>query len=296
MAAEQSPTAESLVRQLKDLAERLNKKSVSRTEFTRETGISQYHVFKHFDSWNAMIEAAELEPSGNRRLADDDLFCAMKDAFMAAGRVCSQPQFKRLCRYDIGVYTRRNWGNWAGVLAKFRDWAAIHAPDFPFLAQLTAVRQVAGRRPHRSSSANWLPAVSPGANECSAAPPLIAWPGKGGRQYGPLINFRGLLHAPLNESGVILLFGMLAQELGYLVESLTPGFPDCEAKRRIGASSDVWERVRIEFEYESRSFASHGHRADDCDLIVCWRHTWPQCPLEVLELKSAVEAIGRREG
>ena len=28
------------------------------------------------------------------------------------------------------------------------------------------------------------------------------------------------------------------------------------------------------------------HSLDDADLIVCWTHNWPECPLEVLELKS----------
>ena len=31
---------------------------------------------------------------------------------------------------------------------------------------------------------------------------------------------------------------------------------------------------------------------DGCDLIVCWRHNWPECPLEVLELSEAVKKIG----
>jgi len=51
--------------------------------------------------------------------------------------------------------------------------------------------------------------------------------------YGNPIDFRGLRHEPVNEQGVVLLFGMLAKELGYLIESVQNGFPDCEAKRRV---------------------------------------------------------------
>ena len=29
-------------------------------------------------------------------------------------------------------------------------------------------------------------------------------------------------------------------------------------------------------------------RVTKCDLIVCWEHNWPECPLEVIELKSLV--------
>lgn len=93
-------------------------------------------------------------------------------------------------------------------------------------------------------------------------------------------------HAPMNENGVIFLFGAMAEKLGFFVESMRPGYPDCEAKRLIGP--EVWERVRIEFEYESRNFKLHGHAAEGCDLIVCWAHNWPECPVEVVALKDKV--------
>jgi hypothetical protein len=84
----------------------------------------------------------------------------------------------------------------------------------------------------------------------------------------------------------VLLFGMLAPERGFIIDSVQPGFPDCEAIRPVGAGR--WRRVRIEFEYDSRSFLEHGHRCSGCDLIVCWRHNWPDCPpeLEVLALEE----------
>ena len=109
--------------------------------------------------------------------------------------------------------------------------------------------------------------------------------------YGEFVNFRGLQHAPVNEQGVVFLFGMVCRELGYSVEIVKPGFPDCEAKRKIKNKSGMWQRVRIEFEYQSRNFRSHGHDPDQCDLIVCWEHNWPACPIEVVELKSALPKL-----
>jgi hypothetical protein len=32
----------------------------------------------------------------------------------------------------------------------------------------------------------------------------------------------------------------------------------------------------------------HGHRVEGCDMIVCWKHNWPECPLEVLELSKVM--------
>jgi hypothetical protein len=49
-----------------------------------------------------------------------------------------------------------------------------------------------------------------------------------------------------------------------------------------------WIPKKIEFENESRNFLTHMHSLDGADLIVCWTHNWPECPLEVLELKSVI--------
>lgn len=112
-----------------------------------------------------------------------------------------------------------------------------------------------------------------------------------GPMYGNPIDFRGLRHEPVNEIGVVFLFGMVAGELGFLVEAVQAGFPDCEAKRKVG--TDKWKRVRIEFEYESRNFRGHRHPPDGCDVIVCWRHNWPECPrnLDVVELRTVIGTL-----
>jgi hypothetical protein len=114
---------------------------------------------------------------------------------------------------------------------------------------------------------------------------------EGSPTYGDPVDFRGLRHEPVNEQGVVFLFGMVAKELGYLVEAVQTGYPDCEAKRQIGPGK--WQRVRIEFEFESRNFRDHGHPVDGCDLIVCWRDNWTDRPLsiEVLELRNAIKTL-----
>ncbi len=103
---------------------------------------------------------------------------------------------------------------------------------------------------------------------------------------GRLINFRGLVYAPVNENGVIFLFGKLAADLNMYVETIRPGYPDCIAKRYI--SKGKWEELRIEFEFRSSDFVRHKHHSDDCDAIVCWSHDWKECPkhIEVFELQA----------
>jgi len=105
------------------------------------------------------------------------------------------------------------------------------------------------------------------------------------------MDFRGLRHAPINEQGVVYLFGMVSNELEFLVESVHTGFPDCEAKRCVDHARNRWQSVRIEFEFLSSNFREHGHPHDGCDLIVCWEHDWTDCPLEVVELRSRIKEL-----
>jgi hypothetical protein len=150
------------------------------------------------------------------------------------------------------------------------------------------------------------PSVPPSSFVLAASQPLpstTATPGTAKRHarlpdrptYGDPLDFRGLRHAPVNEDGVVFLFGMVARELGYLVESVQVGFPDCEAKRQVAPGQ--WQRVRIEFEFESRNFRDHGHAAEGCDIIVCWVHNWAEYPvhLEVVELKSVIKLLSASE-
>ncbi|HET6845048.1 MAG TPA: hypothetical protein VFK06_25690 [Candidatus Angelobacter sp.] len=120
---------------------------------------------------------------------------------------------------------------------------------------------------------------------CSSVPSVVKPAVKRDRPImGQPFDSSPLTNAPVNELGVVFLFGILAAELGFQVESLQSNFPDCEARREVQPGR--WQRQRIEFEYESKNFERHGHDPRQCDVIVCWRHNWKECPegLEVVEL------------
>lgn len=182
----------------------------------------------------------------------------------------------------------RHIGPWSAIPAAFRKWAVGKedwADVIALLPPQTEPSQVVHSRPTASpisdtSYAAYLPADDPRHSELPDR-----------HTYGDPIDFRGLRHEPVNESGVVFLFGMVARELGYSVEAVQAGYPDCEAKRQI--SPGKWQRVRIEFEYMSRNFRDHGHPPDGCDVIVCWRHNWPECPehLEVVELERVLKSL-----
>jgi hypothetical protein len=118
-------------------------------------------------------------------------------------------------------------------------------------------------------------------------------PVAGQPMYGEPLQHEVMCHAPTNEDGVILLFGAMAKDLGFKVLRIQTECPDCEAMWEVEPGR--WQRIRIEFEYESRNFLAHYHSPESCDLIVCWNHNWQNCPLEVLELKASLGSGDRRD-
>jgi hypothetical protein len=121
---------------------------------------------------------------------------------------------------------------------------------------------------------------------CFVRRPLLDRP-----MLGPPTRPCGLAYEPVNEMGVMALFCMLSRQLGFVIESVQSAFPDCEAKMEVEPGR--WQHFRIEFEYESRNFKDHRHDPEKCDLIVCWRHNWKDCPpnLQVLELSKVMRQL-----
>ena len=56
---------------------------------------------------------------------------------------------------------------------------------------------------------------------------------------GKLINFRGLVYSPINEQGVVFLFGRILEDLNLYIEEIRIKYPDCVARRYTGKG---WER------------------------------------------------------
>ncbi len=267
---------ETIIREIRRVAQEIGANAVSRSQFKSKSGISEWQIYKHFDTWNGAVEAAGLIPTDVSRIDDTKLFREMKDVFARFGGVCTRMKFDKLCRYSADVYKKR-FGRWNDILLAFKAWLNESGEDFPFLNQL----------PIATNSHKIEESIPTKKGKTETA----SWGSIGAVTFGSFLNFRGLQHAPVNEQGVVFLFGMVCFELGFVVEAVRTSYPDCEAKRRVNRKRDEWERVRIEFEYCSSHFRDHGHDPNGCDVIVCWQHDWPECSLEVIELKTAIQSL-----
>jgi hypothetical protein len=177
----------------------------------------------------------------------------------------------------------KRFGGWSSVPRAFRKFAKGKRE----WADVLAILAVPKRKEKAAASENSRSSIPPNKVQHAHLQDRTT--------YGNPIHFRGLRHEPVNEQGVVLLFGMLAKELGYMVEAVQTGFPDCEAKRQVGP--ERWQRVQIEFEFESRNFRDHGHPLTGCDIIVCWRHNWDECPghIEIVELSHLIKSLADPE-
>jgi len=252
---------------------------LSRGDFLRLTGISEWQINKLFPEgrWSEVRRLAGIErhPMDRRTLSDDDLILEFDRVVSDLNSVPTAAVFDQKARVSYDVIKRRFRGI-KGILRKYREWLKENRPA-SHLLELTDIQSK-----HEVSQ----PPVSPSV---IAKKGKTKWSKIKGPESGEPIHFRNFPYAPTNELGVIVLFGMVSEELNFIVEALRPEFPDCEAKRHIGKNR--YQRVRIEFEHRSSNFRGHGHDPTGADMIVCWIHDWPECPLEVLELRSVIDEL-----
>jgi Homing endonuclease associated repeat len=282
----------------------------SHSEFIARSGISAYFVLRCFERWNDAVRAAGLRPNtGNARMEDRALLEDWGRHVRRNRGIPTRHDYRRKGKYEPSTLERR-FGPWSKVPRAFRKFAKGKRKWADVLALIPVRRRKRTCKmklgcasvPNENRSLRLamnpqgcrLPGRQAGLAQLLSRNKMQRTPLRDRPTCGNPIDFRGLRHEPVNEQGVVLLFGMLAKELGFLVEAVQTGFPDCEAKRQMGP--ERWQRVSIEFEFESKNFRSHRHPLHGCDVIVCWRHNWPDCPkhLEVVELSSVVKSLAQR--
>jgi len=251
----------------------------SQAELIKTTTVSQRQIVKHFGTYTRALRACNLERhGGGNKLSLEALFRDWAVVVRTLKKVPSRSEFELLAKHsDTPLKTR--FGRWGLVPSYLRRYIVEQG----WTEEWKDVLEIIEEHERKDQSIGWE--STPG---CEPKGPrvMIDRP-----QYGPLIRPCPVLHGPMNESGVIYLFGTMSERMGFVVLRIQTEFPDCEALRLVDVEEDRWQRVRVEFEYESRNFLRHMHEASECDLIVCWKHNWPECPLEVVELRKEIAKI-----
>ena len=250
---------------------------LSRSACCRRAGVPERQLFLLFaGGWTEVRQLAGIarHPGERVSMTDEQLLQEFHRVACTIGGLPSWTRFTALA--PVGSCTlQRRFGGRPGTLRRYRQWLEKNHPECPLL--------------------QFLPRESKQQGQAASPPKVLRGPphwNKGaGMVFGAPLHFRGLQYAPTNEQGVIFLFGLVISELDLVVEAIQPAYPDCQALRRIDPRQNRWQSVRIEFEFASSKFRDHGHDPAGCDLIVCWEHDWPNCPLEVIELRSVIATL-----
>lgn len=283
-----SITKEQIIQQIQAIASRRGQKCVRQSDWKKHASISLSSVRYHFGNWNSAIEAAGLDPTDTSETTRRAL--TIDDNVLLSDLLRLEQDFGKVNGSIIngkGKYSERPYRKRWGTIAKavHAAKAALQAGTIGLPPRGTEVGQHDTDTPPEQSDGRQL---TPGTG---LHIPVTKRGSKRRSVVGEPINFRGMRFAPVNEQGVVYLFGMVSQELGFLVESVRVKYPDCEGKRCCDKEQNLWEHIYIEFEYKSSNFVEHGHDVDDCDIIVCWIHDWKDCPIEVLELRKAIQVL-----
>jgi hypothetical protein len=255
-------------------------------EVMKMAQVSRRQIRAEFGSFTQALRECNLERaiSSGQKVPLETLFADWASVVRKTGKAPSMSEYEAMSKFSCKPLVRC-FGSWRQVAYGLTQFAEGRGLAEEWKAELELAKLKSG-----DEDAQWmLRREAPTARSNMVA----AWRERAltggpaaGPTYGPPMWPGPLAYAPVNEMGVVFLFGWMAPQLGYVVHRLQPEFPDCEAMRRVG--EDRCELVRIEFEYESRNFLKHMHDVKGCDLIICWRHNWPECPMEVVELKKAL--------
>lgn len=243
-------------------------------EFRRITKISLNQIRKNFGNYTRLLSASGVERHGAGYTASlKSLFLDWARVVRETGKIPTIAEYELEGKFSIRPLVRR-FRTWSEAPAGLQEYARQEGleGEWKDVMEIITKHLEEEMRPTRTFDS---PTIMPSRPRIPKEQVVYGEP----------------MHAPLNcaptcENGVIFAFGTVAKELGFSVTRMQTACPDCEALRKIGPNR--WVPTKIEFENESRNFLTHMHSLDDADLIVCWTHNWPECPLEVLELKRVI--------
>jgi hypothetical protein len=267
-------TKEEILTAIRVCAKKLGR-NPNRRELEAMAGVTAKVLYNRLGSMRKALEEAGLEVIGPGFAQPESVL--LLDWAAVARKLQKLPsahEYQSVGRFTSKPFHTR-YGSWRKTPELFRGFAESQGIGEKWSDVLA---MIAGRPAEEVVTSGVMePQVRKGALLCDR--PV----------YGPPLQMAELAHAPVNELGVVFVFGAMARRLGFIVHRLQAGFPDCIAMHEMAPGQ--WQRVRIEFEFESRNFLKHRHRADRCDVIVCWRHNWKECPLEVMELREEIAKI-----
>ena len=265
------PTRGECISEMKRVANLLGQAYLTTKMYDKNVNISSRRVVTVFGSWHEALAAAGLSvsPKYIREIPLESLAENFLRVMKDLRRIPTLPQLARRTEPSGGTYSSK-----FGGYDRFKEKAiSFILSSYPSLSSSirtmldTELSRIKGREV---------------AEELSIIAP---------HYQGRTLNFRAFAYAPTSEHDVVQMFGAIADELGFEIIGNRSAFPDCEARRRKGTNRESYVKCLIEYEFSSSDYKKHKHPIHGCDLIVCWKHDWHECPIEVLELSEVIRKL-----
>ena len=255
-------TKEEILQKLREVAQKLGP-SFKANEFKKLTGIDLGNVSRKYGSWYNAMMAAGLEPIANKRdFTKPELIEHAKILAAELGKntiTIDDWKKKGICSNGV-IYLR--FGNWSNFLteAGLKIGNPQNIPNDALLSEMARLHNLLGKRVSPMdmdskgafSSSTYIKRWGSWKNvwSCYLDSPYVISAHKqqeiiethksDKHYFGDVIDMPGLLHAPVNELGVIYLFALLSKRLGYSIEGIQSPFPDAVEKRKLSGQKR-WE-------------------------------------------------------
>jgi hypothetical protein len=226
------PDKKQIVNSIAAVAKKLGR-APTRAEFTSRSGISPFFELQWFRSWSVAVKAAGLRPyTLNKRVADRALLEDWGKAVRRKRGILPRHIYRREGKYNPCTLAK-HFGGWTRVPEAFRNFVKGKR-DWVDVLALLPVRKPAVPKPRFFKPLDKPAAKAVNENSASSIPSKKVQHAQFQDRptYGNPLDFRGLSREPVNEQGVVPLFGMVAKELGYMVEAVQTGFPTARPSGR----------------------------------------------------------------
>src|SRR6202453_5249809 len=232
-----APSREAVLDAIRSAVKAAGGGRISLNRFLATSGMKSKDVYRNFPLWEEALKTAGCTASPYNAPVDPDALLADWGTIARdLKRLPTRKDYSKRGHYNTKTLENR-FGSWTRVTRAFLTF--VHErPEWADLQELVVEYPMPRRGRH-------LPEKPPGL-------PKSRWLTRRERArlkvnlplLGVPLDFGVLRYAPTTETGVVLLFGSMAERLGYLIETVHPSFPDCKAARQAGPQ--MWESIRIE--------------------------------------------------
>lgn len=194
----------------------------SRDEMKRECGVNRRTLAMQFGNYTKALRACGFEGQGSGFMRSmEELFKEWAVIVRETGEVPSIAEYQLRSQHSCGPLSKR-FGSWQHVPAGLLQYAEEKGLG----EQWADVLEITRKHKRRKVPGPKIPGPWKGWN---SGPKIL----EGRPVYGAPFVQRAMSFAPVNEMGVVYLFGAMAEKLGFIVTWIGTQYPDVEAFREV---------------------------------------------------------------